>query len=495
MGEFKKYLILLLSLIILASFSFGCGSGTGSSSSSSSSLASISETSSGSSLDEAKSSSNSVINSSSNVSGGSNSSNSSSETIIEWPTTYTEGLEYALNADGESYSVTGIGTATDTTVVIPNEYNNKPVTEIGENAFHMDPSGEKPLANIINVYIPKSIIIIGGAAFWSNDNLQNVYFEDGSQLKNIGPTAFSMTRITKIKIPNGVTSIDDDIFSWTPLEQIEIPNTVLNIGWHAFGMCTNLSKVIFEENSQLETIEYNAFSGCESLTSIDLPESLTNIGDGAFYGCFNLKSINLPESLTNIEGGTFYGCESLTSIDLPNSLTSIGDIAFYGCFNLTSIELPENLTDIGNEAFLECYKLVEIYNNSSLLIVAGREDYGYVAYYALNVCLMPSQALLSVDNNGYVIFNFRNEKILINYIGSETNLTIPESITQIYQYCFYNNKKITDITFENLSGWYITKDFSATSGTNISSEDLENTTTAATYLTSTYYRYYWKRTA
>ena len=78
-----------------------------------------------------------------------------------------------------------------------------------------------------------------------------------------------------------------------------------------------------------------AFSGCESLTSIGIPDSVTSIGDGAFDRCSSLSNIAIPESVRSIGKNAFYGCSSLTSIAIPSSVTNIGYSAFLGCESLS----------------------------------------------------------------------------------------------------------------------------------------------------------------
>ena len=94
-----------------------------------------------------------------------------------------------------------------------------------------------------------------------------------------------------------------------------------------------------------------AFSECSSLTSIELPSSVTHIGDYAFKWCSRLTSIVLPSSVTHIGNSAFWWCSSLTSIELPSSVTHIGDRAFLGCRSLTSLVLPSSVTHIGDRAF------------------------------------------------------------------------------------------------------------------------------------------------
>ena len=87
---------------------------------------------------------------------------------------------------------------------------------------------------------------------------------------------------------------------------------------------------VSEKTYKVTGIGYQAFAGCESLSSITLPEGLTSIGEYAFASC-NLTSITIPDGVTSIGDGAFNGCYGLTSITLPEGLTSIGDGTFKDC--------------------------------------------------------------------------------------------------------------------------------------------------------------------
>lgn len=103
-----------------------------------------------------------------------------------------------------------------------------------------------------------------------------------------------------------------------------------------------------------------AFSKCNRLTSIIIPEGVTSIGDDAFYGCSSLTSITLPEGVTSIGGGAFYKCSSLTSIIIPEGVTSIGSYAFCLCKSLQEIVIPNSVSFIGKMTFGSCEKLETI---------------------------------------------------------------------------------------------------------------------------------------
>ena len=107
-------------------------------------------------------------------------------------------------------------------------------------------------------------------------------------------------------------------------------------------------------NNGVTSIGNSAFHYCNSLTSITIPNSVTTIGDCAFESCDDLTSITIPNSVTSIGYGAFRNCDGLTSITIPNSVTSIGGDAFHECSALTSITIPNGVTSIGSRAFDDC---------------------------------------------------------------------------------------------------------------------------------------------
>jgi len=127
------------------------------------------------------------------------------------------------------------------------------------------------------------------------------------------------------------------------------------IGFRAFSGCSSLTSITIPNS--VDSIGNGAFAGCSSLTSITIPEGVTSIGEGAFYGCSSLTSIIIPEGVTSIGQQAFVDCRSLTSITMPEGVTSIGSEAFDDCSSLTSIKIPEGVTSIGDMAFLGCQNL------------------------------------------------------------------------------------------------------------------------------------------
>ena len=99
---------------------------------------------------------------------------------------------------------------------------------------------------------------------------------------------------------------------------------------------------------------------CGALTSVTIPNSVTEIGDDTFYWCKHLTSISIPNSVTKIGTSAFDDCRSLTSVNIPNSVTEIGSYAFSLCVSLTSVTIPNSVKNIENFAFFNCTSITQI---------------------------------------------------------------------------------------------------------------------------------------
>ncbi|MEE1203787.1 MAG: leucine-rich repeat domain-containing protein [Bacteroidales bacterium] len=136
-----------------------------------------------------------------------------------------------------------------------------------------------------------------------------------------------------------VTSIRDDGFKSTGITSISIPNTITSIGQCAFMSCGYLTRISFDENSNLNAIPYGAFQDCNTLSSIDIPKNVAILGMFAFMSCDALATVTFEENseLTTISTKAFYGCSSLTSITIPKKVAVVNNNAFQNCYNLTSV--------------------------------------------------------------------------------------------------------------------------------------------------------------
>ncbi len=177
--------------------------------------------------------------------------------------------------------------------------------------------------------------------------------------------------------------------------------------------------------------------------------------DGASYevrglGRVTERDIVIPHTyeglpVTTIDSHAFWGEEQLTSLVIPDTVTTIESGAFCECVNLTSVTLGYAVKDIQILAFSSCRKLIEICNKSVLDIVCGSDGYGSVAEYAKNVYREEGGSKLSTDENGYVLFDGGEEKYFVDYVGTETELVVPDGVTYIYTRAFWRCDQITSL--------------------------------------------------
>ena len=152
--------------------------------------------------------------------------------------------------------------------------------------------------------------------------------------------------------------------------------------------------------------------------------------------------------VTSIGGYAFHNCGFITSIEIPNSVISIGEEAFSNCTSLTSITIPDSVTSIIDDAFLFCCSLIEVINKSSLNIAAGSDDYGYVGSYAEYIITHESQSVLKTVGQ-YIFYDSGTEIYLVKYVGSDTEITLPEydggKEYGVWQYAFCDNDTIISV--------------------------------------------------
>ena len=184
---------------------------------------------------------------------------------------------------------------TDSEVIIPSTYNDKPVTHIGQLAFY-------GITYITSIQIPLSVTTISQGAFYGCDNLGSV--EIPKNIAEIGAYAFAFSGITKATINSNVA------------------------GEQMFYECSSLNSV--EINGNIPKIPNQMFYGCSNLTHIDLPSGITEIGHGAFKNS-GLETIIIPEGVTIIGDSAFNNCPNLTEMTLlpliPPTLVVVGSIS------------------------------------------------------------------------------------------------------------------------------------------------------------------------
>ena len=298
---------------------------------------------------------------------------------------------------------------------------------------------------------------------------------------SIGYLAFAYcTGLTSVTIPNSVTSIGDYAFyGCTGLTSVTIPNSVTYIGDYAFNCCKGLTSVTIPNS--VTYIGSNAFSSCSGLTSV-IVENGNRIYDSRdncnaiviastntlVVGC---KNTIIPNSVTSIGYSAFYGCTGLTSITIPNSVTSIGNYAFNGTAwynnladgviyinnvlykykgsmpNGTSISVKDGTVSISPTAFRDCTGLISATIPNSVTSIGSNAFEDCTGLTSVNITDLSAWCKIDFGDSYANPLHYAN-KLKLN--GAEIkDLVIPNDITKIKDYAFYNCDGLTEVTIPN----------------------------------------------
>ena len=214
------------------------------------------------------------------------------------------------------------------------------------------------------------------------------------------------------------------------LTSVTIPNGVTSIGYGAFRDCSGLTSVTIPDS--VTSIGYSAFNDCSGLTSVTIPNSVTNIGDCAFRNCSRLASLEIPDGVTSIGSQAFDGCRGLTSVSIPNSVTSICATAFYGCSGLKDV----HITDIA--AWCRIYFRPHTDDSNRWMLPSGHNLY---VNGELLVNLVVPDGVTSIG--GYAFYNYTNLK----------SVTIPSSVTSIGKRAFSGCRGLTGVYISDVAEW------------------------------------------
>ena len=352
-------------------------------------------------------------------------------------------------------------------VTIPNG-----VTRIGKRAFSGCP-------NLTDVTIPASMAVVDNGAFSGCSNLKGVHISNlvnwcqitfvysSNPLRQAHELYLNGERVTKLVIPEGVTSIGDDAFAGcSGLTEVAFPNSVTNIGNSSFMGCSGLMELALP--SSVVKIGTWAFRGCSGLTEVEIPHGVKAIGGGVFSDCSSLTKITvdpgnenyvsqkgllltkdgktlmegvngtvvIPSSVTSIAYDAFAGRGGLTQVTLPNGIRTIDALAFSDCDSLTEVVIPSSVVNIGRLAFVRS-------GLTSISVEEGNEFYS-----SRNGMLLTKDGTLLIQGvNGEVEFppcvRMIGEMAFMECSGL-TRLVIPDSVTNIASKAFAYYRGLTD---------------------------------------------------
>ncbi len=323
---------------------------------------------------------------------------------------------------------------------------------IPEGVEAIMPGAFSELESIEKIVLPKSLMLISGNCFGSNNTgkiveiefLDDTYwytgedadrtdvdfsvvYENANKLREnktyqkievfkvVGETIIGLTdngkNVEKLIIPSFIKYIEEYAFKGSIATSVIIPSSVKEIGRSAFENLVNVETLTFGLGSELKKVGAYAFAGMEKLKSIEFNAETITFGEGVFKNCLSLEKVVLPNSTTEIVQQMFANCIKLSEIEGITKITKIQSSAFMYCSSLTAITFPESLTTIGDNAFRECVKLKNI---------------------------TFSEGLQTIGND-----------VFRGCVGLEGSLTLPASVETLGGYCFSGCTNLSEIVFKD----------------------------------------------
>lgn len=303
------------------------------------------------------------------------------------------------------------------------------VTEIGKNMFYNEvASGRTQYQALTTVVLPSTLTTIGENAFRAIHTLTDIQFPAG--LTYIGVCAFDNCEALKPVFPanNRLQTIDRSAFDHcAAMESVTLNSTLRTLGNRAFAYCTSLTELSIP--AEVESYNTHMIRGCTSLKTLTLGGSAIPVLNNYEWFQINydsgsedhLETIIIREGVTEIGRNMFYNdalsgrkmFHALTTVNLPETLTTIGENAFKGITTLTNIEFPEGLTYIGVNAFCECSSLKPVFPENNALQTIDRDAFNKCSAME-NVTL--TSALTTLGDRAFA------------YCTSLTELVLPASV-------------------------------------------------------------------
>ena len=321
------------------------------------------------------------------------------------------------------------------------------LTSIGSYAFY------NSNINIKNLSFTQNMTSIGSYAFFGCSNIETLSLP--YSVKSIGAYAFSgCSSLRSVAISTGLTSIGDFAFeNCASVVEVFIPSTATTIGANPFASCKSLTVLSIDANNKSFVFRDGALFDSTGLTLISylasntadtyvIPDKVIYIKSGAFAGA-PLKTMVYPNktAISTIPDKAFENCDSLVSIDIPNTVKTIGDRAFFGCSSLNNVFIPSTVTNIGDYAFAECSSLSSFELESRISSVR-------VGEHLFENCVALTAPVYFRGQSSYSDYMYAGTGI--------TELVIDESIGSLYaEGVFANCKSLVSVTFHASVDAYI----------------------------------------
>lgn len=267
----------------------------------------------------------------------------------------SKGLIYKINEDGQSASFVSFGTCEEETVIIASTYDGLPVTAMIMGTYwdhansgeyvHMDPMASYGSTYVKNLIISDTVESFDRTILKCCPNIESVYI--GAKVKGMRMWGFSSgegEKIVKLEV-----SPDNETYMSSGNCIIEKATKTLIRGCETS---------VIPSDGSVEIIGDWAFQGAVGLTSIEIPDCITEIRSHAFFGT-SLESVTLPAGLQKMGSSVFGLCQKLVSVDL-NGFTVIAPSTFSSCIALKEVKGSENIVEIKDHGFDFCKGLENI---------------------------------------------------------------------------------------------------------------------------------------
>ncbi len=266
---------------------------------------------------------------------------------------------------------------------------------------------------------------------------------------------------TELTLPAGLVKIGNNAFQGaSQLTALTIPASVKSIGNHVFTSTSSLKSFTFAEGSVLETVGDRVFYG-SGITEIDIPDTVTSLGEQFFSNCKDLVRVDLSTSLTEIAPYFFDNCESLVDVTIHEGVRTIGEGAFYYCEALESIEIPASVVELVCE-FTVSYGVFQSCSSLKTVTFAEGSKLETLGYNTFRNCEsletitlpkqvtnVPGEVFYACDSLTEVVFEGELAAIPAGIFAGKTQLTtvvIPETVTAIGANAFDGCTSLVNVT-------------------------------------------------